>query len=133
MTAVSDEEFEKIIAEAIDALPDDFAKKMNNVAVVWEHEPSSEQREKLRLRGNQTLFGLYEGIPLTARNGNYSMVLPDKITIFKDPLCSNTYNLDGLRLEVGRTLWHEVAHHFGLDHGRIDELESKNKKYKNQY
>jgi predicted Zn-dependent protease with MMP-like domain len=130
---ISDDDFEAIIAEAIDLLPEEVSKRMNNVAVVWENEPNIYQRKKLLLRSNQTLFGLYEGIPLTARNNNYSMVLPDKITIFKNPICSNTDNLEELKIEVGKTLWHEVAHHFGLDHNRIDKLELKNKNNKNQY
>ncbi len=133
MIEVSDKKFEEIIGQAIDELPELYAKKMNNVAVVWENQPTQIQREKLRLRGNQTLFGLYEGIPLTSRGSNYNLVLPDKITIFKEPICSYVYSLDELKRQVGHTLWHEVAHHFGLNHDRIDELDQRNKSQKNQY
>ncbi len=133
MIKISNEEFEEIIGKAIDDLPELYAKKMNNVAVVWEDQPTENQREKLRLRGNQTLFGLYEGIPLTSRGSNYNLVLPDKITIFKDPICDYAQSLEQLENQVGHTLWHEVAHHFGLNHDRIDELDQRNKTKKNQY
>ncbi|HUP26311.1 MAG TPA: metallopeptidase family protein, partial [Candidatus Limnocylindrales bacterium] len=83
---ISDEQFEALINESMDELPQQYIKRLNNVAVTYDDEPSPEQREKLKLTCHETLFGLYEGIPLTKRNGNYSMVLPDKITIFKLPM-----------------------------------------------
>lgn len=132
MINVSDETFQKLLEQAIDLIPEAYAKRINNVAIVWSHIPTDEQRQKLKLRGNQTLFGLYEGIPLTKRNNNYSMVLPDKITIFKDPLCLYVGDLRQLKREIGHTLWHEVAHHFGLDHDRIHELDKRKVGKKNQ-
>jgi predicted Zn-dependent protease with MMP-like domain len=122
---VTDEEFEKLIATAIDELPPKFGERMNNVAVVYADDPTPEQRVKLQLRGYQTLFGLYEGIPLTQRGIAYNMVLPDKITIFKNPIAAVSHDLPSLRDQVKHTLWHEVAHHFGLDHDRIHELDRK--------
>lgn len=123
MIQISDSVFESILADSIDKLPEFYAKKMNNVAIVWANKPTESQRKELSLRGNQTLFGLYEGIPLTKRGANYNLVLPDKITIFKDPLCEYVQNIEQLKREVGHTLWHEVAHHFGLDHEMIDKLD----------
>lgn len=122
---ISDELFAQMISTALDAMPERLAGPMDNVAVVYEDEPTSEQREKLRLRGNQTLFGLYEGIPLTARGGAYSMVLPDKITLFKLPLSQASASIAELQENIRHTLWHEIAHHFGLDHSRIDALDAK--------
>lgn len=110
----------------MDGIPDQYAKRMNNVGIVWEDEPTPAQREKLRLRCDQTLYGLYEGIPLTQRNSAYNLVLPDKITIFKRPLEWSSQSLQDLKAKVKHTLWHEVAHHFGLDHDRIHALERKN-------
>lgn len=127
MIEVSDQVFESIVAEAMDAIPEEYARHMNNVGIVWENEPTPLQREKLRLRGDQTLLGLYEGIPLTKRNSNYNLVLPDKITIFKWPLEAVSQSLSDLKKQVRHTLWHEVAHHYGLDHDRIDGLETKTK------
>jgi predicted Zn-dependent protease with MMP-like domain len=100
---------------------------MNNVVVIVEDEPSQEQRERLRLCDNQTLFGLYEGIPLIARGAGYNLVPPDKITIFKDPILSLSSNIEEVRAQVKRTVWHEIAHHYGLDHDRIHSLEQKSK------
>ncbi|HSX28323.1 MAG TPA: metallopeptidase family protein [Candidatus Saccharimonadales bacterium] len=122
---ITDQEFEKIIADAMDALPERFGERMNNVAVVYADDPTPEQRKKLQLRGYQTLFGLYEGIPLTQRGIAYNMVLPDKITLFKNPIAAVSHDMASLRDQVKHTLWHEVAHHFGLDHERIHELDEK--------
>ena len=123
MYSMDQEGFEKLVAAAIDHIPERYAKAMDNVAFVIEDYPAEEQRRKLHLHRGATLYGLYEGIPLTRRNAGYSMVLPDKITIFKGPIESVSTNLEQVADQVNRTVWHEVAHHFGLDHERIDELE----------
>lgn len=123
MVEISDEDFEQLIAQAMDAIPEQYARNMKNVGITWDKVPSPAQREKLRLRGDQSLFGLYEGIPLTQRNNNYNLVLPDKITIFKHPMVDIFGDVETLNQQVKKTLWHEVAHHFGLDHKRIEALE----------
>lgn len=122
---ISDIDFEKLIAKAMDELPAKYMSRLDNVAIVYEDEPSAQQREQLRLRGNQTLFGLYQGVPLPARNSGYNLVLPDKITLFKHPLLTANQTPDQLKRAIKHTLWHEIAHHFGLDHDRIYELERK--------
>ena len=98
---------------------------MNNVGVVWENNPSQAQRQALKLHCNQTLYGLYEGVPLTKRAAGYNLVVPDKITIFKEPLCHSVSSILELKKQVYHTIWHEIAHHFGLDHEQIHKLESK--------
>lgn len=123
---LSHDEFEQIVSQAIDAIPDRYFENLKNVAFVIENNPSLEQRQKLNLRGDQTLFGLYEGIPLTKRTNNYSFVLPDKITIFKEPIESISATIEDISAQVNKTVWHEVAHYFGLDHDKIDALENKN-------
>lgn len=123
---LSHDEFEQIVSQAIDAIPDRYFENLKNVAFVIENNPSLEQRQKLNLRGDQTLFGLYEGIPLTKRTNNYSFVLPDKITIFKEPIESIGATKEDISAQVHKTVWHEVAHYFGLDHDKIDALENKN-------
>jgi predicted Zn-dependent protease with MMP-like domain len=122
---MSDEIFAKIAGEALDSLPEKFLKYVRNVAIVYADEPTPEQRVKLKLRDDQTLFGLYEGIPQPARGGLSNMLLPDKITIFKLPLLHASHDEISLRANIRHTLWHEIAHHFGLGHERINELEER--------
>lgn len=121
---VSDEEFEKYLAEAIDNVPQPFGSRLQNIAFILEDDPSLEQRSKQGLAPYQTLLGLYEGIPLPKRGGQLK-VLPDKITIFKNPLLAISRDPASLRKNIGHTVWHEVAHYFGLDHDKIDQLDSK--------
>ena len=111
--SMDDKEFEKLIGEALDSLPKEFAKKLENVGVTFENWPSPMQVTKLRLNRRSLLFGLYEGIPLTQRR-NYTGVLPDKITIFKYPILMVSRNADDVRARVRRTVIHEIGHHFGL-------------------
>jgi predicted Zn-dependent protease with MMP-like domain len=125
MYTVDDKTFEGIISQAIDAIPEQYFKHLNNVAFVMEDEPTPAQREKLQLHCNQALFGLYEGIPLTKRGNGYNLVLPDKITVFKHPIEANSNSLEDMEQQVKKTVWHEVAHFYGLDHDRIHSLEQK--------
>jgi predicted Zn-dependent protease with MMP-like domain len=123
---ITDEQFDSIISNALDELPKQYTDNMKNVAIVMADDPTEDQRVKLKLRCHETLFGLYEGIPLTKRGAGYNLVLPDKITLFKNPLISASHDLAAFEKQVKHTLWHEIAHHFGLDHDRIHELENKN-------
>lgn len=123
MLEINDEQFSEIISKAMDELPQKYIEKLNNVAITYEDNPSLEQRKKLSLRCDQTLFGLYEGIPLTSRGSGYNLVLPDKITIFKQPILNFSSNLQQVFIQVKHTLWHEIAHYFGLDHDRIHQIE----------
>lgn len=118
----TDDEFDTIVSKALDSLPKKYTERMTNVAIIYADEPSQEQREKLHLQDNQSLFGLYEGVPLPVRGGR-DPILPDKITIFKIPLTMASSNPAELQKNVRHTLWHEMAHYFGLDHKRIHELE----------
>ncbi len=126
---VSDSEFEQMISDAMDSLPPDRIKGLKNIAITYDDQPSAEQRKQLHLRGSQTLYGLYEGIPLTKRPAASSifssdpMTLPDKITIFKLPIVSNSSSLTAIREQVRHTLWHEIAHYYDLDHDRIKKLD----------
>lgn len=122
---LSDDEFSKLVGEALDELPAKYTDRLDNVAIVYADEPTPLQRQKLRLRCDQTLFGLYEGIPLTQRGSGYNLVLPDKITIFKLPMLATSPDLAALRAQIKHTLWHEIAHHFGLNHHRIHQLEDR--------
>ncbi len=122
---VTDDQFMELINEAMGELPEGYVSKLDNVAITFEDEPSPEQRVKLKLRCHESLYGLYEGIPRTERGSSYNLVLPDKITIFKKPIEHSTRNMAELKEQVKNTLWHEIAHHYGLDHARIHQLEEK--------
>lgn len=125
MVQISDSQFEQILSDAIDSLPNRFLDHAKNVAIVWAEDPSLEQRQKMRLRPYESLYGLYEGIPLTSRGDNYNLVLPDKITIFKNPILRSADDIDTVKKQTLHTLWHEIAHHYGLDHDRIHEIEDQ--------
>ena len=123
MYKVTQSEFETIVADAIDSLPEKYGTRIQNVVFVSEDSPTPEQRRKFHLHNNQTLYGLYEGIPLPSRGAQYNLVLPDKITIFKHPIEAGSNSLEELKEEVRHTVWHEVAHYFGLEHDQIYKLD----------
>jgi predicted Zn-dependent protease with MMP-like domain len=124
MINISDEEYDKYITAGIDAVPPLYQKHLQNVAFIVEDDPTQEQRIRLNLYPNETLFGLYEGVPLPQRNGGLKL-LPDKITLFKNPMLYHAGNHEELKELVRHTIWHEVAHYYGLNHERIHELEAK--------
>lgn len=126
MYELTDEQFDTLITRAMDELPQEYIQGLNNVAIVMADEPTEEQNVKMKLRKEgKILLGLYEGIPLTQRGAGYTFVLPDKITLFKHSILRVVHNEDELFEQIKRTLWHEIAHYYGLGHGRIHELESK--------
>jgi predicted Zn-dependent protease with MMP-like domain len=124
MVQISDEDFAKLVESGIDAIPSLYQSRLENVAFIIEDDPSESQRMQLKLYPNETLFGLYEGVPLPSRGG-MTKLLPDKITVFKNPALIFSRNLDELKEHIRHTIWHEVAHYYGLDHKRIHELERK--------
>lgn len=123
MNLPTDEEFSKLIADALDELPEKYTSKLRNVVITYADEPDEHQRAKLGLGAGQSLFGLYEGIPLTGRGNGFSGQLPDKITLFKLPLFYVSSDEEDFKKRIKHTLWHEIAHYFGLDHDRINEIE----------
>ena len=127
MFDITDEQFGALIAEVMDELPPDHMRAVKNVAIVYEDEPSLIQRQQLALRHDESLYGLYEGVPLAKRNG-MTTTLPDKITIFKLPILAHAHDYAAVRAQVKHTLWHEIAHYFGLDHPAIYALEGKTHK-----
>lgn len=125
---LTDEEFDALISQAMDELPQEYIRGLDNVAIVQADEPTEEQIIKMKLDNQHLLLGLYEGIPLTQRGNNYTFVLPDKITLFKHAILAVSGTSDQLFEQIKRTLWHEIAHFYGLDHGRIDELQARRPK-----
>lgn len=129
---MTNKEFEQLVKEGIDSIDEKFLQKLKNVEIVIEDNPTFLQLEKLSTRGGPALsgkpllFGLYEGIPLTKRE-NYGQVLPDKITIFKNQIEQAFSNTEDIKKAVKDTVWHEIAHHFGMDEKRVREAEKKRK------
>ncbi len=117
--------FEKLVEEGIELIPQKFLAKLENVAIVVEDEPNLEQLKKVSLAKNQTLFGLYEGVPQIKRGPHYGLTLPDKITIFQKPIECFCQNEDEIRQKVRDTVWHQIAHQFGTNEKRVREIESK--------
>jgi predicted Zn-dependent protease with MMP-like domain len=109
---MSREEFEDAVADALDAVPADLARQMRNVVVLVEDDPPDGAR----------LLGLYEGVPLTARGDGWAGALPDRITIFRNPLLAQSATIEEVRREVRVTVIHEIAHHFGIGDRRLHEL-----------
>lgn len=122
---LSDQTFDDLIARAMDELPQRYIHDMHNVAIVMSDEPDEAQRERLKLRGDQLLLGLYEGVPRIMQTGNESGLLPGKITLFKHSILAVSHDDKSLFEQIKRTLWHEIAHYYGLDHDRMATLQDK--------
>ena len=116
---VSRDDFEELVAAALDEIPPELASEMDNVAVVVEEWPS-----RLQLAGRDgTLLGLYEGVPLTRRDPiTYAGVVPDRITIFQGTISARAHTPAELAAHVRVTVLHEVGHHFGMSDRRLHEL-----------
>ena len=120
-------EFERLVARAVEQLPEEFQEYLENVDVVVENLPSRFQLRKTHLGQGFTLLGLYEGVPLTERTTNYGMVTPDKITIFQKPIedfCRSGDEI-GIKDQIRKTVIHEIAHHFGISDERLEEIKKE--------
>ena len=115
------EPFEQLVLAALATLPAEFTAYLQNVEVLVERHPSHEQRRALGLQPSQTLYGLYQGVPLTQRS-HQMILLPDTITLFQEPLERDFPHPDALREQVRRTVLHEIAHVFGISDQRLREL-----------
>jgi predicted Zn-dependent protease with MMP-like domain len=111
---LSTAQFEQIVAEELDNLPEKFRDKINNLAILVEDHPTKEQKKKARIGQQFDLLGLYEGF-VQSRRLNFGVVPPDRITIFRLPILKNCSNIDEARRRIKDTFLHEIAHHFGSD------------------
>lgn len=116
--------FGDLVDEALTGLPPELARLLENVQVVVEDWPTARQRAEVGLGRGDVLYGLYEGVPLTERGANYGLVLPDKITVFRGPILAAHRRPAAVRSEVRQTVVHELAHHFGIDDERLEELDA---------
>jgi predicted Zn-dependent protease with MMP-like domain len=116
-------EFEDAVREALDDLPEEFARYLDNVQVVVEDEPSPALLRSLGMNPRRhTLFGVYQGVPLNLRGASFGGALPDKISIFYRPLVRAFTSPERIRRQVRITVIHEIGHFFGLDDAAIRKL-----------
>jgi|TARA_Y100000031_G_scaffold136482_1_gene160608 predicted Zn-dependent protease with MMP-like domain len=118
---VDRDSFEELVREAVASLPEQFLSKMGNVSVIVTDRPTQSQRAENGLGPRDTLFGLYEGIPLTER-GAYVPPLPDVITLFQEPIEDSCNSLEALERAVRTTVAHEVAHYFGFSDEELKKM-----------
>jgi predicted Zn-dependent protease with MMP-like domain len=111
---VPPEEFEALVEQALDGLPEEFAGLLENVVVVVEEEPDPDDLEALGMEPDEELLGLYQGVPQSERDSNY-LALPDRVIVYRGPLLRSCDNRRQLIREVRNTVVHELGHHFGLD------------------
>jgi len=114
-------EFERLVDRAIASIPEPFSAALGEVAIVIEDEPTDQQLDDNDIPDDETLYGLYEGVPRTAYAADWA-VSPNRITLFRWPLEDDHPDPVELEAEVRRTVVHELAHHLGIDDDRLDEL-----------
>lgn len=114
-------QFEQLVRQALDSIPDSLLQRLDNVDIVVEDAPTREQLVGSGIEEGNLLLGLYEGLPLTERY-DYGMALPDKITLFQAPIESICDTDEEIEREVRVTVVHEIAHHFGIDDDQLHEL-----------
>ena len=119
------ERFEALVVKAVDNLPPEFRRKLENVDIVVEDWPTGRQLRQAKLKRPEALLGLYQGVPQTRRGRGYGLVLPDKITIFQKPVEAQCRSGDEIEAKIEEVVRHEIAHHFGLDEKTLRKIESK--------
>lgn len=117
-------QFEQLVDKALESLPPEFQQLLDNVAIFIEDRPSRSLLRELGMSANDTLLGLYEGVPQTERTTSYDLVTPDRITLFQRPIEDSCDTDTEVAEEIRRTILHEVGHHFGIDDDRLDEIEA---------
>ena len=122
---MTDGEFMKLVDAGMEQLGPAVQERMENVAVVIADRPSPLQLESVGATDDDGLFGLYEGVPQTERGVMDEVVLPDKITIFKEPILAVYRDPTEIAQCVANTVWHEVAHHFGMDEDEVAAEEER--------
>ena len=117
--------FERLLVEAVALIPKRFRREIKNLALVVEDEPSLELLDEMEIEPPDSLYGLYQGTPLTERSWQYGNQLPDRITLFQRPIEEDCDDEDEVRAVIGETLIHEVGHYFGLSEEEIEEIEER--------
>ena len=116
------EQFEDLVVSALNDLPEEFRRKLDNIDVVVEDEPSEDVLNQAGVKYPNTLLGLYHGVPLNKRGRRYANVLPDKITLFQKPIESLCRNEEELKEKVREVVIHEIGHYFCLSEDELREI-----------
>jgi len=119
---MSQDTFEHLVADALNSLPDDFRTKLDNVEITVEDWPDAGTLRATGVRNSRELLGYYQGVPRPKRTHSYSLVLPDKIILYRRPIELRCHSLEDLRGTIYHVLYHEIAHHFGIDDDRLREI-----------
>jgi predicted Zn-dependent protease with MMP-like domain len=119
------EQFTRLVEEALQEIPRRFRAAMKNVVVVVEDVPPAHVLEEMEMDPDETLFGLYQGTPLPERGWGYGNALPDRISIYQQPIVDACANDDEIRDCVAETVIHEFGHYFGMSEEEIEEIEEK--------
>jgi predicted Zn-dependent protease with MMP-like domain len=111
--------FERLVAEALNDVPEHFRKAMHNIAIIVEDEPSHELLREMEIEPPDTLFGLYTGTPLLERGASFGNALPDRILLFQGPHEREAEDHEDLIVSIAETLVHEIGHYFGMSEDEI--------------
>lgn len=117
--------FEQLVSEAIRTVPARFRDQLRNLAVIVEDEPPDELLDEMGIEPPDTLFGLYEGTPLTERTWDYGNALPDRIVLYQGPIEDSAEDDHDIVVAIGETLIHEVGHYFGLSEEELERIEER--------
>ena len=120
---VNEKEFEELVSEAVNSLPEKFKEKMENIAIAIEDFPSRELLTEMKIKSPYGLLGLYRGVPYSRRGIWYRNVLPDKIIIFKKPIEIRCRNKEEIKYSVRKVVIHEIGHYFGLGEMDLRKIE----------
>lgn len=122
MSAMDPMDFEELVAQAVADLPEDFREKLENVAILVEEWPDLTTMGLAGVRSPTQLLGFYHGVPHTHRTTGYGLVPPDKISIYRRPILMRCRTPEEVQALVRRVVYHEIAHHFGIDDDRLREI-----------
>ena len=118
-------EFERLVEEALNDIPPRFREAMKNLAIVIEEEPSPDLLEEMEITPPDSLYGLYQGTPLTERGWGYGNALPDRIALYRRVIEEDSEDAEDIVVCIAETLIHEIGHYFGLSEDEIEEIEEK--------
>lgn len=119
---INAKKFESLVVQALEALPAFFQERLQNIEVLIADRPTEEELAEAGVEPDELLMGLYQGIPLTERTGDYGLVLPDTITLYRESMAELCDTPEEVIAEVQQTVKHEIAHHFGISDDRLQEL-----------